>query len=323
MNDSLKLNQITTMCSVNAHHQNGKVERRIRQLQDMLRTSLLHAGTLWKYAINVHLWPYDLRESCDDINHVPHPNSTELPLELFAQVPINNNFHQNHTFGCPVFVLKRPLQSGIKIPKWDPRATMGIYLDPSFIHASSVGLILSLRTVLVSPSFHNQDDDAFVTVSESFGKYIPMSQWQVKCGFQIDPSSAILSFDHNRSEGDNADQMNNIQNDNNIEHDATIDNVNDNQIIDNEDTILDRINESTINDKINSTVDDPTNIESIPNNKTERNPAADNTTTITRSGRVSRRPVRYGDYIRITRLNMIKKNMWNHLYVSQHPPIRM
>jgi hypothetical protein len=105
MIDSLKSNQRTTMRGVNAHHQNGKVERRVRQLQDMSRTSLLHACTLWKNAINVHLWPYALRKACDDINHIPHHDSNDSPLELSAQVPVHNNFHHNHTIGCPVFVL--------------------------------------------------------------------------------------------------------------------------------------------------------------------------------------------------------------------------
>jgi GAG-pre-integrase domain len=58
MNDANRQGQLVSMCGVNAHHQNGKVERRIRQLQDMARTSLLVSSTLWPDAINAHLLPY-------------------------------------------------------------------------------------------------------------------------------------------------------------------------------------------------------------------------------------------------------------------------
>jgi hypothetical protein len=47
MDYAAKQEQVVSMCGVNAHHQNGKAERRIRQLQDMARTSLLAATTQW------------------------------------------------------------------------------------------------------------------------------------------------------------------------------------------------------------------------------------------------------------------------------------
>ena len=50
------------------------------------------------------------------------------------------------------------------IPKWDPRARMGIYVGRSPSHASNVGLILNPRTGHVSPQFHVVYDDNFTTV---------------------------------------------------------------------------------------------------------------------------------------------------------------
>ena len=52
--------QEITYCGVNAHFQNGVAEKRIRDLQDLTRTSLLHAAARWPKAILVHLWPYAL-----------------------------------------------------------------------------------------------------------------------------------------------------------------------------------------------------------------------------------------------------------------------
>jgi hypothetical protein len=49
--DALKQGQQMTMCGVNAHHQNGKVERRIRELSDLARSSLLQTSNLWTNAI--------------------------------------------------------------------------------------------------------------------------------------------------------------------------------------------------------------------------------------------------------------------------------
>jgi hypothetical protein len=70
MHDALKQQQRGSMCGVNAHHQNGVVERRIRQLQDMTRTSLLQAMMHWKDAITAKLWPYALRKLCDSLNKI-------------------------------------------------------------------------------------------------------------------------------------------------------------------------------------------------------------------------------------------------------------
>lgn len=195
MNDATAKSQRMSMCGVNAHHQNGVVERRIRQLQDMTRTALLQASILWKDAINTHLWPYAMRKSCEDINTVPHHDKDESPLEKYSGVKMLPNLNNNHPFGCPVFVLDASLQSGKKISKWDARSRMGVYIGPSLQHSSSVGLVLSLSTGNVSPSFHTKYDDKFVTVSKPFGAYVPKSLWQVKSGFKEEPMAAPLSND--------------------------------------------------------------------------------------------------------------------------------
>eukprot|EP00957_Ditylum_brightwellii_P190204 14478415-Ditylum_brightwellii.AAC.1 len=56
----------------------------------------------------------------------------------------NSNAHSvqtltdQHTWGCPVYILDARLQdqSG-SLPKWDPRSCLGIYLGPSNVHAGN------------------------------------------------------------------------------------------------------------------------------------------------------------------------------------------
>ena len=50
------------------------------------------------------------------------------------------------------------------IPKWEPRARMGIYVGRSPSHASNVALVLNPQTGHVSPQFHVVFDDDFTTV---------------------------------------------------------------------------------------------------------------------------------------------------------------
>ena len=62
----------------------------------------------------------------------------------FSNIDIQPNLRDFHPFGCPVFVLDARLQSGgSKIPKWDPRARVGIYLGHSPCHAGNVAFVPS------------------------------------------------------------------------------------------------------------------------------------------------------------------------------------
>jgi GAG-pre-integrase domain len=101
MNDAANQVQIVSMCGVNAYHQNGKAERRIRQLHDMARTSSLAASTQWPDAINAHLWPYAVKKAAEDLNKIMHESKTESPYEAFTQVPITPDIQNAHPFGCP------------------------------------------------------------------------------------------------------------------------------------------------------------------------------------------------------------------------------
>ena len=83
-------------------------------------------------------------------------------------------------FGCPVYVLEPKLQDGKKIPKWSPRARLGMFLGFSPVHSSLVPLVLNVRTGKISPQYHVIFDDKFETVvSLSRGKTLDVGWHQL------------------------------------------------------------------------------------------------------------------------------------------------
>ena len=163
-----KKNQPLTFAAVGAHHQNGKAERRIRELQDMARTMLLHANQRWPNAITANLWPYAIRQANECINASPNmqDKTRQSPLQLFSTTKVHIKYKHWKPFGCPVFVLEEPLQSGTTWDKWKSRARLGIYLGQSPLHNRNVALVMNKNTGHVSPQFHVKFDTKFHTLAQ-------------------------------------------------------------------------------------------------------------------------------------------------------------
>ena len=111
--------QSITFCGVNAHFQNGIAEKRIRDLQDLTRTVMLHASGKWPKAFASHLWPYALRCVNESMNSVPKRADGRSAENLFADTSVLPKMDAFHAFGCPVYVLHNRLQAGMKIGKWE------------------------------------------------------------------------------------------------------------------------------------------------------------------------------------------------------------
>lgn len=273
-----EMNQQMTLCGVNAHHQNGRVEKRIRDLQDLSRSSILHALNLWPDAITINLWPYALRKSAHDLNHIKRKGTDKSPMERFSGTDIMFNIKYFHTFGCPMYVLTNTGNN--MSPKWKTRARLAVYVGNSMNHASSVGLALSLDTGLVSPVFHAKYDDTFQTVVDSYGKYVTRSQWQLKCGFQkgiarevwLDPEPAKTEQTNVTTNADER-RSNTIEYgfDTNAEHPSNAE--------------LDTV--AVPQDVTENTIEDTTNLQT----------SISAPVVTTRSGRQHRRPTYLNDYI--------------------------
>jgi hypothetical protein len=85
-----KEGQTISFCRVNAHFQNGVAERRIRDLSDGARTSLLHANKRWSKAISVHLWPYAVHHRNHVYNSTRKESQKALPVEMFSNMTISS-----------------------------------------------------------------------------------------------------------------------------------------------------------------------------------------------------------------------------------------
>jgi hypothetical protein len=96
-----------------------------------------------------------------------------------------------HTFACPVFALDNALASGKSLPRWSPRARLGLNLGPSPIHARNVYLVLNLITGCVSPQYHCRFDDFFETTRHGGPDVSSTICWQQLAGLsrtdQISP----------------------------------------------------------------------------------------------------------------------------------------
>ena len=92
------------------------------------------------------LWPYALRNAAFLHNSLPVLEDGTSRLELFSSIRVGCNMKHVRTFGCPVFVLQNTLALGNQLPRWSPRARIGLNLGPIPIYVRNVNLVLNLTT---------------------------------------------------------------------------------------------------------------------------------------------------------------------------------
>ena len=210
INDVENNGQTISYCGVGAHFQNGRAEKRIRDLREKGRTILLHAISRWPHAITVNLWPYALRSANDQLNTIPFDINGTTRLEKFSNVNIQARMKDFHTWGCPVYALHNKLQSinGGSVSKWNSRSRLGINLGLSPRHSRTVNLVLSLDTGLVSPQYHIKHDDFFETTRQAEVNNYTSSKWQILAGFMQMKRSENDHSNENKEDNKNISTLN-------------------------------------------------------------------------------------------------------------------
>ena len=180
--------QDLTFAGVNAHHQNGIAERRIRELQETTRAMLIHATKRWPGIVTIRLWPYAIRMANQSYNATllnSHTNK-QSPNKIFDNSAVDINPKHWKPFRCPTYVLKSELQGATGIhPKWDARSRAGIYLGQSTSHNRNVALVLNIHTGYFSPQFHVKFDESFRTVLQDKWN----RTWLSSTGFITQPTN--------------------------------------------------------------------------------------------------------------------------------------
>jgi hypothetical protein len=163
-----KKGQGARLSGVGGHHHNGVAENSIRHVVRLARTMMIHAALRWPSTAKRDLWPLAMQHAVHLHNNMPDTKTGLCSEELWTKSRSSHSaLVSAHTWGSPAYVLEPKLQDGQKIPKWQPRSRQSIYLGKSPLHASTVGLVLNMRTGNISPQFHLVHDDYFETVHSS------------------------------------------------------------------------------------------------------------------------------------------------------------
>jgi len=161
-----------------AKHQNGVAERNIQTVANWARASLLHAAYRCPAKASVRHWPMTIDYATWVFNRLPQIDTGLSPDEIWSSTRhAHEDFRRAHVFGCPVYVLEPKLQDGKKIPKWNPRSCLGMFMGFSALHSSLVQLVLNVRTGKISPQYHVIFDDKFETVASLPSNESLSKQW--------------------------------------------------------------------------------------------------------------------------------------------------
>lgn len=161
-----------------AQHENGVAERAIKTVSQWARANLIHLALRWPAAAQLTLWPMAMSYSVWCYNRLPKEGCGMSPMEMWYQSRSDHlELRRARPFGCPVYVLDHKLANGQSIPKWNPRARLGMFVGFSPHHSSLVPLVLNLRTNSITPVYHLIFDETFSTVTSTMTPAQLNTQW--------------------------------------------------------------------------------------------------------------------------------------------------
>ena len=166
--DCTRQSQVHDFSAPHSKFQNGVAERNIGTVVRWARANLLHLARHWPRGgyVYTRLWPFAIDYAIWVFNRLPRFDCGVCPNEIWTGTHCqpHDEFSRAHKFGCPVYVLDNDLADGKSIPRWHPRARLGMFLGFSKVHSSLAPLVLNLATGKVTVCFHAIFDDDFTTV---------------------------------------------------------------------------------------------------------------------------------------------------------------
>jgi hypothetical protein len=157
--------QTSRFAGVGAHHQNGVAERAIQTIMSMARTMMLHAAIRWPNTADAQLWPMAVDYAVYIYNHTPNARSGIAPIDIITRTQWPRHKLQSlHVWGSPTYVLDPKLQDGKKLPRWEPRSRLAMFMGFSAHHAHTIPMVLNLQTGHISPQYHVVHDDWYATI---------------------------------------------------------------------------------------------------------------------------------------------------------------
>ena len=108
----------------------------------------------WPATASLDLWPFPVDHAIHIWNQLPNKNTKLAPSDVFIEVLHFGDLKRFHVFGYPVHVLDPVLKDGKRLPMWEKKSWLTIYLELSHIHSSNVALVLN-PTITGSTDFPN------------------------------------------------------------------------------------------------------------------------------------------------------------------------
>jgi hypothetical protein len=172
--------QTLSFCGTNDRHQNGVVEQSIQNISNVARAINLNSSIHWKDGCNSSLWHMSVDYAAHIYNSTPHNGVCPADIFMGSTVP-RRRVLDYHVWECPVYVLDPKMQSGKKLPRWEPRSRRGMFMGLSCQHASEVPIVRNISTGSITTQYHVVFDDLFYTVSSVDQYHAPPDHWEDLC----------------------------------------------------------------------------------------------------------------------------------------------
>ena len=141
MGELFKNHQRIRFSGSGASHQNLVAEHAIKTVVTMQINTLIHdALRCPDDTLSTYIWPTAMGYAVWFYNRIPYIQSGLSAIEIWSRSrfePVSENFSNFHVWGCPTYFLDQKWHNtGLEIPKWDPRSRRGVNMIFREMHST-------------------------------------------------------------------------------------------------------------------------------------------------------------------------------------------